>query len=37
MMTSDPSALLLASAEIRRSHRKYSGEGDEESEESDDD
>ena len=34
---SDPSALLLASAEIRKSHRKYSGEGDEESEESDDD
>ena len=34
---SDPSALLLASVEIRRSHRLYSGEWDEESEESDDD
>ena len=33
---SDPSALLLASAEIRNSHRKYRAEGDEESEESDD-
>lgn len=33
----DPSALLLASAEIRKSHRKYSEKGDKESEESDDD
>ena len=34
---SDPSALLLASAEIRKSHRKYNKDEDEEDEESDDD
>ena len=34
---SDPSALLMATAEIRKSHRKYNEEWDEESDESDDD
>lgn len=37
ILESNPSALLLASAEIRKCYRKYSEQWNEESEESDDD